>query len=216
MQLFDALKYGTIGLCAVLMYLAYLLLGKEQQASKPRSEIINLIRLFMFLAVGSMAIGLCSQLPVFRPEPSHSSDAVQWSSGFGPDFFTGNWDVTDAHDVQTPAFTFTPRYQYSGTLQGHVEGGEFVLSGQLHSLDGADPRHQWREAAFSVSGPINNNEVAGHFTYSRSDVNGFGTAFLKFDASGNADVYMIVRVTKPHPGDGDVAMVVMHLQRLAK
>src|SRR6516164_2671263 len=39
----SALKYGTIGLCAILTYFAYLLLSKEQNAGRARPEIIRLI-----------------------------------------------------------------------------------------------------------------------------------------------------------------------------
>jgi hypothetical protein len=89
MEALSALKYGTIGLCAILTFFAFQLLPKEQKTNKPRPEILRLIQLFMVLAVISMAFGLCSQLPLFRLAPAAtSSPAAQWASGFGPDYFT--------------------------------------------------------------------------------------------------------------------------------
>jgi hypothetical protein len=68
-------------------------------------------------------------------------------------------------------------------------------------------------AKFAFRGPINNHQVAGEFSYIRTDVSGFGTAFMEFDSGGNGTMYMVVRVTQPKEGEGDVAMVVMHLRR---
>jgi hypothetical protein len=66
----------------------------------------RLIRLFMVLAVISMIVGLCSQLPLFRQSAGATSSPVaQWASGFGPDYFTARWRVQYA----SPQFKFTPR-----------------------------------------------------------------------------------------------------------
>jgi hypothetical protein len=214
MEALSALKYGTIGLCAILTFLAFQLLSREQRTNKPRPEIIRLIQLFMILAVISMAFGLCSQLPLFRLTTAATSPPpAQWASGFGPDYFTANWEVQDARDVSSPQFAFTPRYSYSGTLKGTVEGNDLVLAGKMTSNAIDDPKKALGTADFSFRGPVNNNEVAGHFSYIRTDVNGFGTAFIKFDSAGNGTMYMVVRVTQPKKED-DVAMVVMHLRRL--
>jgi hypothetical protein len=214
MEALSALKYGTIGLCAILTFFAFQLLSKEQKTNKPRPEIIRLIQLFMVLAVISMAFGLCSQLPLFRLATAATSPpAAQWASGFGPDYFTANWDVQDAHDVSSPQFTFTPRYSYSGTLKGNVEGNDLVLAGNMTSNDIHNPNKALGTAKFTFRGPINNNQVAGEFSYIRTDVNGFGTAFMEFDSGGNGTMYMVVRITQLKEGEGDVAMVVMHLRR---
>lgn len=213
-EAFGALKYGTIGLCAILTFFSFQLLSKEQRTSHPRPEMIRLILLFMVLAVVSMAFGLCSQLPLFRPALTAVPPAqVQWASGFGPDYFTANWEVQNAHDVSSPQFSFTPRYSYSGTLKGNVEGGDLVLTGSMTSDDIRSPSKELGTAKFTFRGPINNNQVAGNFSYIRTDVHGFGSAFLEFDSGGNGTMYMVVRVTQLKQGEGDVAMVVMHLRR---
>jgi hypothetical protein len=214
MEVLSALKYGTIGLCAILTFFSFQLLSREQKTNKPRPEIIRLIQLFMVMAVVSMAFGLCSQLPLFRLTTAAISPAVkQWASGFGPDYFTANWEVQDAHDVLSPQFAFTPRYSYSGTLKGNIEGNDLVLAGDMTSNDILNPTKALGTANFTFRGLVNNNQVAGHFGYIRTDVNGFGTAFIEFDSGGNGTMYMVVRVTKLNQGEGDVAMVVMHLRR---
>jgi hypothetical protein len=69
-------------------------------------------------------------------------------------------------------------------------------------------------AKFTSVGLISNNQVAGHFTYVRNDVNGFGTNFTEFDSAGNGTMYMIVRVTKLLSNESDVAQV--EIQRAAR
>ena len=214
MEALNALKYGTIGLCAILTFFAFQLLSKEQKTKQPRPEIIRLIQLFMVLAVISMAFGLCSQLPLFRPAATATSPpAGQWASGFGRDYFNANWDVQNAHDVPSPQFTFSPRYSYSGTLKGIVDGNDLVLAGDMTTYDIHDPRKELGMAKFTFRGPINKHQVAGNFSYIRTDVNGFGSAFVEFDSGGNGTMYMVVRITQLKVGEGDVAMVVMHLRR---
>jgi hypothetical protein len=214
MEIFDVLKYGTIGLCAILMFFAYQLLLKEQKAATPHNDIIKLIRTFMLFAVAAMAIGLCSQLPVFRSTASHEPSTAPWPSGLAPTFFNDQWQITDGHDVKTPQFTFEPRYAYSGTLRGHAEGNVVVLEGIMHANDINNRTHELGKAQFTFRGPVNNTEVAGYFTYSRADVNGFGAAFLKIDSVGVGTIYMIVRVTSPIGKEGDVAMVVLPIRRV--
>jgi hypothetical protein len=214
MEPLNALKYGTIGLCGVLTYFAFQLLSKEQGTDRPRAEIIRLIQLFMVLAVVSMAFGLCSQLPIFRAAATAESVPIQWASGYDPSYFTAKWQVTNASDVASQAFQFKPRYSYTGVLEGAVEGTELTMVGDMTTNDITNGQ-KLGTAKFTVRGPISNNQVAGHFTYVRRDVNGFGTAFLEFDSDGNGTMYMIVRVTSIRQGEGDVAMVVMHLRRLA-
>lgn len=216
MEPFSALKYGTIGLCAILMFFAYQLLLKEQKASAPRTEILKIIRTFMFFAVASMAIGLSSQLPIFHPALSGQAAQAQWASGFGPDYFTADWQAHDAHDVATPQFAFKPRYVYSGTLKGHIDGNDLVLAGYMHTSDISQPTKELGAATFTFRGPVNNNEAAGYFTYSRVDVSGFGSAFIKFDSAGEAIIYMNVRVTHPKENEDDVAMVVIPIRRISQ
>jgi hypothetical protein len=36
---------------------------------------------------------------------------------------------------------------------------------------------------------------------------------MEFDSGGNGTMYMVVRITQLKEGEGDVAMVVMHLRR---
>jgi hypothetical protein len=216
MEAFSALKYGTVGLCAVLMYFAFQLLAKEQKAEHPRQDILGLIKLFMVFAIISMIIGLSSQLPIFRNSLSPETATTQWASGYGPDYFTGKWELQqDSHDVLAPQFSFKPRYSYTGTLTGHVDGNDLVMTGDMTSNDINNHSHELGTAKFTFRGPINNNEAAGHFTYTRRDVSGFGTAFLKFDSAGDGVMYMIVRVTKPNEGEGDVAMVIIRLRRIS-
>jgi hypothetical protein len=214
MGLFDALKYGTIGRCAILMFFAYQLLLKEQKAPAPRNDILQIIKTFMFFAVASMAIGLSSQLPIFQSISSHEASPAHLSSGFGPDYFKADWQIKDGHDVTTPQFAFKPRYAYSGTLRGHTEGNDLLLDGVMHARDIGNPTHELGKANFTFRGPINNNEAAGYFTYSRVDVNGFGSAFLRFDSVGNGTMYMIVRVTSPLENENDVAMVILPMRRI--
>lgn len=210
---FDALKYGTIGLCAILVFFSFQLLAREQKSAKPRREIINLIRTFMILTVVAMAIGLSSQLPFFHTPSANPASSVQWASGFGPEYFNANWGVHDAHDVSVPQFSFTPRYSYSGTLRGYVNGRNLTLTGDMSTNDIVQVTNELGKAKFTFEGPINNNEAAGHFTYQRTDVSGFGTAFIKFDSGGDATMYMIVRVTRTKEHEGDIAMVIIPLRR---
>jgi hypothetical protein len=95
-----ALKYGPSGLCALLAFLAYQLLSKEQQKPEPRADIIKLIRLFVLFSVISMMLGFGSQLlPAFQR--SSLGLPSGWTSGHKTSDFTGHWEVIDAHDVQT-------------------------------------------------------------------------------------------------------------------
>jgi hypothetical protein len=167
----------------------------------------------MILAVVSMAFGLCSQLPIFRAPVTQETAPIRWASGYSPGYFTAKWQVLDAHDVPTEQFKFTPRYSYSGVLEGSIEGNELKMVGDMTASD-INNGQKLGTAKFTVQGPISNTQVAGHFTYIRRDVDGFGTVFMEFDSAGNGTLYMIVRVTSPKQEEGDVAMVVMHLHRL--
>jgi hypothetical protein len=109
--------------------------------------------------------------------------------------------------------SFTPRYSYSGTLKGKVEGTDLVLTGDMTTDDIHTPSKELGTARFTFRGPINNNQVAGYFSYIRTDVHGFGSAFLEFYSGGNGTMYMIARITQIKEGEGDVAMVVVHLGR---
>ena len=208
----DALKYGTIGLCGLLTYLAYLLLAKEQQREHPRAEFINLIKLFMVLAVVSFAVGLSSQLPFFRS--GNATEApTHWSSGYDPSFFSGKWQVDDAKDL--PFQDSTPKYTYSGVLEGSVEGNNLILSGDLTTFK-KETGAVSGKAPFIARGPISNNQVAMTFNYDRKEVHGFGTAFIEFDGAGNGVMYLVARITRPEPGKGDIDLAEMHLHRVTQ
>ena len=214
MQAFYLLKYGTIGLCAFLTYFAYRLLAKEQSSTHPRKDILRLIQLFIALAVVSMVIGLISQLKIFQNAPLDENPTIQWASGFDPTYFNAEWeiDMDEAHDV---AFhEFKPRYRYSGTLKGRVEGADLVLSGVMTTYD-IDSKAKLGSAQFTSRGRISNNQVAGFFTYARPGISGFGTNFTEFDSAGNGVMYMTVRITKVIPNEGDVAQVEMHMHRIS-
>ena len=207
----DALKYGTIGLCGLLTYLAYLLLAKEQQRDHPRTEFINLIKLFMVLAVVSFAVGLSSQLPFFRSAEA-TSPPTHWASGYDPAFFTGKWQVDDAQDL--PFKESVPKYTYGGVLEGSVEGNYLILSGDLTTYR-KESGAVSGTSKFIARGPISNNQVATTFIYERKEVHGFGTAFIEFDGAGNGVMYLFARITRPEPGQGDIDMAEMHLHRVA-
>lgn len=54
-----------------------------------------MLRLFMILAVVSIAIGLASQLSIFRPGTRSEFTGNHWSSGFEPVFFNGKWQINE-------------------------------------------------------------------------------------------------------------------------
>jgi hypothetical protein len=77
----STLKYGTIGLCAILTFFAFQLLSKEQKTNKPHPRNHLPHPTLHGLAVTSKTFGLCSQLPLFRP------------ARFGCVLLLGFWEV---------------------------------------------------------------------------------------------------------------------------
>jgi hypothetical protein len=60
-NLLDALRYGVIGLSAILAILAYVLLSSEQKRDKPRENILSSIKLFMLFSALLTLVGFGSE-----------------------------------------------------------------------------------------------------------------------------------------------------------
>jgi hypothetical protein len=216
MDALNFLKYGTVGLCAVLTYFAFQLLSKEQNTSAPRPEILRAIWIFMTFSVVSMCLGLASQLPVFRPQgvvpPTNQPSPISSPSASVPEadvkYLTANWQISDGHDDDFQGYR--ARFTYLGTLAGRVEGADLVLEGTVTTLENGKVAGA---AQFTARGPIDKNEVAAHFTYRRVDVSGFGTAFIKFNSDGQGVMYLIARATRPVQGQGDVGLCTFYIER---
>ena len=72
-NLFVALKYGAIGLGAILAVLAYCLLGKEQEVTRPRRQVFIAIYGFMIFSLALVVGGLATEL--WKSEIKQTSDA---------------------------------------------------------------------------------------------------------------------------------------------
>jgi hypothetical protein len=219
--IFDALKYGTIGLSAILTLFSYLLLSKEQGKPDPRPHILTEIRIFMAFALVSLSVGMFSQLPIFRPlnweptkEPTNTETKKQpeavWNSDLKRDYFATTWIIDQAEDQNFEGYK--ARYKYAGTLTGTTEGSDVILTSDMKTIYAKTNIVRGR-AIFSARGPISNNPVAAYFTYTREGVNGFGTAFMEFDNSGHAYLYLVNRVTSTQKGEGDIGAAKFHITK---
>jgi len=139
----------------------------------------------------------------------HEDPSSASTSGFDKNFFNGTWYIKDGHDEALD--NFKPRYTYTGTLNGHLNSGKFVLDGMITTNNIIDKKIRGI-ARFIYEGAISNNQTAGFFTYTNETVKGFGSCFIEFDAAGNGTMYLIVRVTRTIPGEGDVAAVRMIIE----
>lgn len=193
----EYLKYGVIGLCAILTYFSYALLLREMRAPRPRRLVLRTIHIFMALSLLSMLIGLVSQIPFFNRSPNL---AAARSSSLDDDYFHAQWEVS-GHDIDFG--NFKARYEYNGIFTGSVQANELILEGDLVTID-AKTKIERGTAHFTARGPINNNQVAAYYTYKNTAVNGFGTSFIEFDSSGHGQMYVVFRITRTIPGEGDI------------
>jgi hypothetical protein len=82
--LLEALRYGAIGLAAILAVLAYLLLRAEQDKTKPNQSILKTIRQFMLFALAIAFAGIAAEIinkqfakPLAPPPPARSFVLVE-------------------------------------------------------------------------------------------------------------------------------------------
>src|SRR5262249_10561945 len=166
------LRYGAPGLSLALIFLSYMLLSKEQSTKEPRTSMIHAIYVFMAVSLLFGLLGIGGSF-LLRPNTPSSNPASSLASGFDAVYFTQQWKIDSATD--TDFGKFNARYEYTGEFTGSVEGGELKLVGTVSTIDGKT--HKTRgDGEFIVRGPINDNQVAGYYTYTSPSVNGFGTA----------------------------------------
>jgi|GEM_PF-2168501 len=200
----EILKYGIIGLGAILSFLAYLLLTQEQRKSAPRHQILTATYVFMTFSLVMIILGIFSDL-------SHSEAATElFPTGFPKGALNGSYFI-EGTDIDLPSEGFkTPRHHYKGEMQIFEQNGILIMEGDLQTLDATNDSLKGvsRVKAYLT---INNNYVGGYYSNQNQRINGFGTAFLKFnDAASLATGYFTFR---PTTGDAKIGNARITLTR---
>ena len=113
-SLFAALRYGSLGLSAILAVLAFRLLQTEQKVEKPRPALLRAIRSFFIVALVLALIGAGTEL-LSKRQPT--------GDGTPQDFST--WTVTGRYEVPDPGAPIKPVITVSPLLQGMNTDGTF-------------------------------------------------------------------------------------------
>lgn len=188
----EILRYGIIGLGAILAFLAYSLLIQEQRKPKPRRQILTATYIFMAFSLLLIGLGIFSDWS--KANKVHI-EPVNMSTGFPDRALNGSYLVEGA-DIDLISENFkTPRHHYKGEFQIFMQDGQVIMEGDLQTL------HAQNDSLKGVSRiravlTINNNYVGGSYTNINQRINGFGAVLLKFNnAATIANGYFIFRTT---------------------
>ena len=189
----EILKYGIIGLGAILAFLAYLLLTQEQKKTEPRSKILTATYVFMTFSLILIASGIFSDWSHSYQTPTKTTN--ESTTGFQKGALNGSYTV-DGTDIDLPSENFkTPRHHYKGEFQISEQDGQLTMEGDLQTLYASNDslRGVSRIKAYLT---INNNYVGGSYTNINQRINGFGIVLLKFNnAATSANGYFVFRTT---------------------
>ncbi|MFL5739901.1 MAG: hypothetical protein ACJ75B_06765 [Flavisolibacter sp.] len=190
----EILKYGIIGLGAILAFLAYLLLTQEQKKSEPRSQILTATYVFMTFSLLLIHLGIFSDWSHSIQSPTKAVFAN--ATGFPKGALNGSYNVSGSDiDLQSENFK-TPRHHYTGEFQISEQDGQLIMQGEMQTLDAANKDSVLGTSTINSYLTINNNYVGGYYTNVNQRINGFGTVFLKFNnAATTASGYFIFRTT---------------------
>jgi hypothetical protein len=204
----EILKYGIIGLGAILAFLAYLLLTQEQRKPKPRRQILTATYVFMSFSLLLIGLGVFSDW-------SHSTQyltkpATPGTTGFPKGALNGSYSV-EGTDIELPSENFkTPRHHYKGEFQISEQDGLVILEGDLQTLYASNDSLRG-VSRIKATLTINNNYVGGSYTNINQRINGFGIVLLKFNnAATIGNGYFIFRTTT---GDAEIGNAKFKLTR---
>lgn len=194
LELTDALKYGLIGLGAILAILSFYLILKEQNKETPRKQILNSVYVFMGFSLVLLLVGLVGETQKLNKQDDHD---MKIASGFGVGALDGEWHVTatDTPICNNPHFK-PAQFQYSGTFNITQKDEELVFDGYLNRQRIGSDSVIVRRIKFKGHGPINNNYVGAQYYFQDDRQNGFGTMLVMFNHdAASADAYMLFRPT---------------------
>lgn len=188
----EILKYGIIGLGAILAFLSYLLLTQEQKKSEPRSQILTATYVFMTFSILLILLGIFSDWSHSNQLPTK---VVPSTTGFPKGALNGSY-IVDGTDIDLPSENFkTPRHHYKGEFEISGQDGQLIMQGDMQTLNAINDSLLGTSTITSYL-TINNNYVGGYYTNINQRINGFGTVFLKFNnAATIAAGYFIFRTT---------------------
>jgi hypothetical protein len=106
-SLFAALRYGSLGLSAILAVLAYRLLQNEQRVEKPRSGLLKAIRTFLVFALVLALVGAVTEI-IGRRQASNTAVLPQ---DFSTWTVSGQFQSPEAGRPMKPVITVTPLLQ---------------------------------------------------------------------------------------------------------
>ena len=194
LQLTDALKYGFIGLGAVLAILSYFLITKEQKKAKPSKQILGAVYVFMFFSVLLMVLGI-----VGNNSTKKETHIIDIKSGFSEGALNGTWNLRamDTTVMNNRDFK-SPTFGYAGKFDLSEKNGEIYFKGtmQRKTLQLVDTLSE-DVLQFEAHGPINNNYVSAQYYIKDLRSNGFGCILVRFNNAGNsAVVYFLYRPSR--------------------
>src|SRR6185295_18076364 len=134
LQLTDALKYGLIGLGAILATLCFFLLTKEQKRTRPRQNILTSIYIFMAFSCVLVILGIIGQ------NTAPQSQLYEPQSGFAKGALNGTW-LIEACDTSVCANSDfkVPAFAYRGELQLVEKNEQIYFTGYLIRKISDDP-----------------------------------------------------------------------------
>jgi hypothetical protein len=194
LELTEALKYGLIGLGAILAILSFFLITKEQNKPEPRKQILNSVYMFMGFSVVLLLMGLVGET---QKNANHNGRTMKVASGFEVGALNGEWHVnaSDTPVGNNPDFK-VPEYHYSGNFNIIQNEDEVIFDGYLDRQRIGSDSVIVRRIKFKGNGPINNNYVGAQYYFQDDRQNGFGTMLVMFNNdAASADAYMLFRPT---------------------
>jgi len=189
-NLFDALKYGLIGLGAILAVLCFFLLNKEQSKARPRKKILTSIYIFMGFSCLILVLGIVGQ------NDNSQKNLFEPKSGFASGSLDGKWkiqardtSVFNNSDFKTPIFMYEGVFELKEN-KGEINYKGFLLRKKIHDTT----FNKDFEMQFEANGPLNNTYVAAQYYVKTERTNGLGTMLTKFNnAADSAVAYFLFR-----------------------